>query len=93
MHVAFRQHRLLPHEHQERPKAVDKVRVYYDRAGNTLSVWFEEPKTQHFAEEIGDHIVLMKDRRGRVIGFQQLNYLSGKVKKKDVKLAVEVECR
>ena len=57
---------------------MDKVRVYYDRTGNTLTVWFDDPKKEHVCEEIDDDMVLMKDRRGRVIGFERLNYLSRK---------------
>jgi uncharacterized protein YuzE len=57
---------------------VDKVRVYYDRTGNTLSVWFDDPKKEHVCEEIDDDVVLVKDRRGRVIGLERLNYRSRK---------------
>ena len=41
---------------------VDKVRVYYDRAGNTLSVWFDDPQKEHACEEVGDDTVLVKDQ-------------------------------
>ena len=57
---------------------MDKARVYYDRTGNTLSVWFDDPAKEHVAEEIDDAFVLMKDRRGRVIGFERMNYLMRK---------------
>ena len=39
-----------------------------DRTGNTLSVWFDDPKKEHLCEEIGDDVILMKDGAGRVIG-------------------------
>ena len=55
---------------------MEKVRVYYDRAGNTLTVWFDDPQQEHLCEEIDDDTVLMKDRLGRVIGFERLNYQS-----------------
>lgn len=58
--------------------AAKKVRVYYDRRGNTLTVWFDEPRKESICEEVDDDVVLMKDRRGRVIGFERLNYLSRK---------------
>jgi hypothetical protein len=29
---------------------------------------------EHVAEETGDEVVLMKDRSGRVIGFEKLNF-------------------
>jgi hypothetical protein len=57
---------------------VGKVSAYYDRMGNTLSVWFGNPSAEHVCEEIGADLVLVKDSNGRVIGFEQLNYLSRK---------------
>ncbi len=70
---------------------MDKVRVYFDRTGNTLTVWFDDPDKESVCEEIGDDIVLMKDRRGRVIGFERLNYLSRKKQRQPPKLPVEVQ--
>ena len=57
---------------------MEKIRVYYDSRGNTLNVWFEDPKHEHVCEETGDEVVLVKDRQGRVIGFEKLNFLRGK---------------
>ena len=51
-----------------------EVKVYYDRAGNTLTVWFGDSQAEHICEETGDEIVLMKDKSGRVIGFEKLNF-------------------
>ena len=51
-----------------------RVKVYYDRQGNTLTVWFEDPRGEHVCEETGEEIVLMKDRTGKVIGFEKLNF-------------------
>jgi len=59
---------------------VDKVRVYHDRTGSTLAVWFDDPGKESFCEEVEDDVVLAKDRRGRVIGFEMLNYRSGNSK-------------
>jgi hypothetical protein len=70
---------------------VDKVRVYYDRTGNTLSVWFDDPKKEHICEEISDDMVLVKDRRGHVIGFERLNYLSRKQQAEGVNVPVEIQ--
>jgi uncharacterized protein YuzE len=53
---------------------MEPVRVFYDHDGNTLTVWFESPGREAVAEETGDEIVLMKDDRGRVIGFEKLNF-------------------
>lgn len=53
---------------------MEQVKVFYDRTGNTLTVWFGEPGDEFVAEETGDEVVLMKDRFGRVIGFERLNF-------------------
>ncbi|MCS6842899.1 MAG: DUF2283 domain-containing protein [Caldilineales bacterium] len=52
-----------------------QVKVYYDRVGNTLTVWFGDPQDEYVCEETGDEVVLMKDKTGRVIGFEKLNFL------------------
>jgi uncharacterized protein YuzE len=52
-----------------------QVKVYHDRIGNTLTVWFGNPEAEYEAEETGDEIILMKDRQGQVIGFEKLNFL------------------
>ncbi len=70
---------------------VGKVRVYHDRTGNTLTVWLDDPAKEAFCEEIGHGIVLMKDRRGRVIGFERLNYLSRKQQEQGGQVPVEVQ--
>jgi len=70
---------------------VDKVRVYYDRTGNTLTVWFDDPKKEYICEEVADDTVLVKDRRGHVIGFERLNYLSRKQKEEGGAVPVEVQ--
>jgi uncharacterized protein YuzE len=51
-----------------------EVKVYYDREGNTLTVWFGNPQDEYVCEETGDEVVLMKDRAGHVIGFEKLNF-------------------
>jgi hypothetical protein len=69
---------------------MEKVRVYFDREGNTLSVWFSDPEQEHVCEESEDDIILVKDREGRVIGFERLNYLSADQRKAGVSIPVEV---
>ena len=51
-----------------------QVKVYYDKEGNTLTVWFGDPQAEYVCEETGDEVVLMKDKLGRVIGFEKLNF-------------------
>ncbi len=51
-----------------------EVKVFYDRDGQTLTVWFTDPSLEFVSEETGDEVVLMKDCAGKVIGFEKLNF-------------------
>ena len=51
-----------------------EVKIFHDRDGKTLTVWFTDRSQEHVCEETGDEVVLMKDRAGRVIGFEKLNF-------------------
>ena len=70
---------------------MDKLRIYYDKQGNTLSVWFDDPQKEFVCEESDDDIVLVKDRRGHVIGFVRLNYLTAKQRQRAAGIPVEVQ--
>ena len=51
-----------------------QVKVFYDHTGNTLTVWFGEPRAEYVCEETGEEVVLMKDKEGHVLGFEKLNF-------------------
>jgi len=51
-----------------------EVKVYYDKLGNTLTVWFGNLNQEYICEETSDEIVLIKNKSGVVIGFEKLNY-------------------
>lgn len=70
---------------------MEKVRVYYDRTGNSLTVWFDDPTREHVCEEIDDDVVLMKDEGGRVIGFERLNYRSKEEQAGEEAVPIEVQ--
>ncbi len=53
---------------------MEKIRVIHDTVGQTLTVWIDDPKKETVCEETADEIVVMKDRRGRIIGFELLHY-------------------
>ncbi|HZX49611.1 MAG TPA: DUF2283 domain-containing protein [Candidatus Paceibacterota bacterium] len=70
---------------------METIRVYYDSVGNTLNVWFADPRKEFMSEESGDEVILNKDRNGKVIGFEKLNYLRKKIdslKKLPVEVAI-----
>ena len=66
-----------------------KIKIYYDPEGNTLNVWFDNPQKEHLCEETGDEVILIKDKRGKVIGFEKLNYISRKAKEKKEPIVLE----
>jgi len=51
-----------------------EVKVFYDREGKTLTVWFTDQSREHVCEETGEGVVFMKDSSGQVIGFEKLNF-------------------
>jgi uncharacterized protein YuzE len=51
-----------------------EIKVFYDREGKTLTVWFAERSREYTCEETGEEVVLMKDASGHVIGFEKLNF-------------------
>jgi len=52
-----------------------KIKLFFDPVGNTLTVWFGDPDQEYMSEETGDDVILMKDRKGLVIGFEKLNFV------------------
>ena len=52
---------------------MDKVKLYYDEIGKTLTVWFSDSAAEHVCEEADDDTILIKDAAGHVIGFEKLN--------------------
>jgi len=64
-----------------------EVRVLYDREGKTLTVWFSDAREEYVCEETGDEVILMKDKSGRVIGFEKLNFFVAEPEK--LRVAVE----
>jgi hypothetical protein len=51
-----------------------ELKVFHDRDGKTLTVWFGESRAEHVCEETGDEVVLIKAEAGHVIGFEKLNF-------------------
>lgn len=53
-----------------------KIKIFYDAIGNTLNVWFDDPKKEHYSEEADDEVIINKDKKGKVIGFEKLNFIN-----------------
>lgn len=70
---------------------MEKIRAIYDREGNTLNVWFADPHKEYTCEETGEEVILVKDRKGRVIGFEKLNFLSQPLLQKELDVETVVK--
>ena len=53
---------------------LEAIKIHYDSLGNTLNVWFDDSEKEFISEETGDEVILNKDKKGRVIGFEKLNF-------------------
>jgi uncharacterized protein YuzE len=53
---------------------MEKIRILYDEIGNTLDIWLKKPQ-KAICEETGKEIILKKNKKNEVIGFEILNYL------------------
>ena len=65
------------------------IKVFFDRVGNTLNVWFDDPQKEHVSAEAAEDVVLVKSADGRVIGVEVLNYVSAEGLKDIKELPVE----
>jgi len=69
---------------------MNKLKVFYDKQGNTLDVWFEEPR-KVICEETGDEVILKKDPDSlKVIGFEKLNFVPENIANDTKELPIEV---
>ncbi len=64
-----------------------EIKVFFDKEGNTLTVWFGNPQDEYVCEETGEEIILMKNKSGEVIGFEKLNFAEANAER--VKVAFE----
>ena len=51
-----------------------QVKVIHDPVGETLTVYWDDPEREDVCEEIGNGLILIKDERGEVIGFERLYF-------------------
>lgn len=55
-----------------------EIKVIFDKVGNTLDVWFGEPR-EAVCTEIEEEFLIKKDvKTGEVVGFEKFNVVSVK---------------
>lgn len=64
-----------------------ELKVFHDRDGATLTVWFADSCDEAICEETGDEVILMKNKNGQVIGFEKLNFVTDDLE--SLKVAIE----
>ena len=52
---------------------MEKMTFFYDEEGDTLDISIGEPKNAT-SEEIGNDVIVRKDKSGRIVGFTILNF-------------------
>jgi len=52
---------------------MEEIKVFYDRVGSSLIIWFDDQQKEAICEEFDEDTVLMKDKDGRVIGVEKMN--------------------
>ena len=55
---------------------MDKVKMIKDPIGGTLTIWLDDPNLEDICTETGEGVILMKDKKNRVIGVEFLHYPS-----------------
>ena len=53
---------------------MNRVKVYYDASGRTLSVWIADPESEDVCEEADNGTILIKNAEGEIIGLEKLNF-------------------
>lgn len=55
-----------------------KTKLVFNKEGNTLDIWFENPKREAINEETQGEMILKKDKKGKIIGIEILNFIKAK---------------
>jgi hypothetical protein len=54
-----------------------KLKIIHDKKGETLTIYFDRPSKNQICEEVGDGVILIKDKKSKkVIGFEKLYFKS-----------------
>lgn len=54
---------------------MQKIRFFVDPIGNTISVWFKDPKEEVICDVDKDGNILSLDKDDKVFGFEKINFL------------------
>ena len=69
---------------------MEKMRFFYDDEGDVLDISIGKPKKAK-SEEIGNDVIVRKDKKGKVVGFTILNFEKRSEKGKGFNIPVEAK--
>jgi uncharacterized protein YuzE len=68
-----------------------KAKIVFNKEGNTLDIWFGNPKKEAISEETSEEMILKKDRKGRIIGVEILNFIRAKKVPRELPVQLAVQ--
>ncbi len=68
-----------------------KTKLVFNKEGNTLDIWFGNPKKEAINEETPDEMILKKDKKGKVIGIEILNFIKSKKAPRELPVQLVVQ--
>ena len=51
---------------------MEKVIIYYSKESDTMDIWFGNPEEEYISEEVGEGLILKKNKKGKIIGIEKL---------------------
>jgi len=51
---------------------MEKVTIYYSKESDTMDIWFGNPEDEYISEEVGEGLILKKNKQGKIIGIEKL---------------------
>ncbi len=67
------------------------AKLVFNKEGNTLDIWFGNPKKEAINEETSDEMILKKDKKGKVIGIEILNFIKAKKVPRELPIQLAVQ--
>lgn len=53
---------------------MERIKVIHDQVGHTLTIWLGDPEQEYASTLTDEEVVVMKDKEGRILGFEVLHY-------------------
>lgn len=62
-------------------KKKQRIKIFLDPIGDTINVWWDNPKRAHISEESDSRSldVLVRDKQGKIIGFEKIGFFPTEV--------------